>query len=211
MVIIPRVGKSDVPSARAEPVARLKAIASHYGLTVLDLSRTFDEIEPARLQIAAWDDHPNALGHRRLFLALAGAIVGNADLYHRLFDAHDEARNIRASCSRVEACHDRMDKNRGDRIELIEVGSALIHQAQVDRTVVAAPTIEVKVLTSPSVALRPSCVQSAIGQDGHCTPILHDEMSADMITCMDDLPEASTGELDERCLSLLAAEQGPRA
>jgi hypothetical protein len=85
MVIIPRVGKSDAPSVRAEPVARLKAIASHYGLTVLDLSDTFDEFEPATLQIAAWDDHPNAQGHHRLFLALARAVVRNESLYHRLF------------------------------------------------------------------------------------------------------------------------------
>ncbi len=40
MVIIPRVGKADAPPARAEPVARLKAIAAHQGLTVFDLSDT---------------------------------------------------------------------------------------------------------------------------------------------------------------------------
>jgi len=85
MVIIPRVGKADVPSARAEPVARLKAIASHYGLTVFDLSDTFDEFEPATLEIAASDDHPNAVGHRRLFLALARAMVRDDELYHLLF------------------------------------------------------------------------------------------------------------------------------
>jgi hypothetical protein len=92
MVIIPRVGKSDVPSARAEPVARLKAIAFHYGLTVLDLSDTFDEFEPAALQIAAWDDHPNALGHRRLFLALARAVVRDENLYDQLLRADHQRR-----------------------------------------------------------------------------------------------------------------------
>ena len=74
MVIIPRVGKADSPSARAEPVARLKAIAAHQGLTVFDLSDAFDAFDPAQLEIAAWDDHPNALGHRRLFLSLARAM-----------------------------------------------------------------------------------------------------------------------------------------
>ncbi len=63
MVIIPRVGKADVPAARAEPVARLKAIAAHQGLTVFDLSDTFDPFDPALIEIAAWDDHPNAMGH----------------------------------------------------------------------------------------------------------------------------------------------------
>ena len=63
MVIIPRVGKADAPPARAEPVARLKAMAAHHGLTVFDLSDTFDQFDPAMLEIAAWDDHPNAMGH----------------------------------------------------------------------------------------------------------------------------------------------------
>ena len=74
MVIIPRVGKADLPSLRAEPVARLRALAAHQGITVFDLSDTFDQIDPAKLEIAAWDDHPNVLGHHRLFLALARAV-----------------------------------------------------------------------------------------------------------------------------------------
>jgi hypothetical protein len=86
MVIIPRVGKSDLPAARAEPVARLKAIASHQALTVFDLSDTFDPFDPGQIEIAAWDDHPNAIGHRRLFLALARAMVKDQDLYHLLFN-----------------------------------------------------------------------------------------------------------------------------
>ena len=85
MAIIPRVGKSDLPEVRAEPVARLKAIASHQGLTVFDLSDTFDSFDPGSIEIAAWDDHPNAIGHRRLFLALARAVVKDQDLYRLLF------------------------------------------------------------------------------------------------------------------------------
>ena len=64
MVLIPRVGKEDVPAARAEPVARLKAMAAHNGLPIIDLTDTFDQIDPASLAIAAWDNHPNAMGHR---------------------------------------------------------------------------------------------------------------------------------------------------
>jgi hypothetical protein len=85
MVIIPRVGKADVPAARALPVAQLKAIAAHQGLTVFDLSDAFDHVDPAALEIAAWDDHPNAVGHRRLFLALARALVNDKELYRLLF------------------------------------------------------------------------------------------------------------------------------
>jgi hypothetical protein len=92
MVIIPRVGKADVPSQRAEPVARLQALASHQGLTVFDLSDTFDQLDPAKLEIAAWDDHPNAIGHHRLFLALARALVKDREVYRLLFLApvHNE-------------------------------------------------------------------------------------------------------------------------
>jgi hypothetical protein len=85
IVIIPRVGKADAPDTRAEPVARLKAVAAHNGLTVLDLTSSFDDFDPSLLEIAAWDDHPNAKGHRRLFLALARAVVANPDLYQLVF------------------------------------------------------------------------------------------------------------------------------
>jgi hypothetical protein len=85
MVIIPRVGKEDAPGARAGPVARLKALAAHNAVTVLDLSDTFDPFDPATLEIAAWDDHPNAKGHQRLFLALARAVIADRPLYHLLF------------------------------------------------------------------------------------------------------------------------------
>ena len=85
VVIIPRVGQSDAPEVRAEPVARLRAIAEHHALTVYDLSDTFDRFDPATLEVAAWDDHPNAAGHNRLFLALARAIVEDHPLYRWLF------------------------------------------------------------------------------------------------------------------------------
>jgi hypothetical protein len=91
-VVIPRVGKADAPSVRAEPVARLKAIAAHHGLTVFDLSNTFDAFEPTMLEIAAWDDHPNAAGHRRLFRALARAVVQDQELYRLLFSPNQERR-----------------------------------------------------------------------------------------------------------------------
>ncbi|MBV8308865.1 MAG: SGNH/GDSL hydrolase family protein [Planctomycetaceae bacterium] len=85
IVIIPRVGNADAPLARAEPVARLKAIASRQAIPVFDLSDTFDRYDPASLEIAAWDDHPNSLGHRRLFLALAQSLAADREFYRLLF------------------------------------------------------------------------------------------------------------------------------
>jgi hypothetical protein len=84
-LIIPRVGKADAPDLRAEPVARLRGIGAHHAIPLLDLSSTFDHFDPAKLEIAAWDDHPNVLGHRRLFLALARSLVDDKTLYETIF------------------------------------------------------------------------------------------------------------------------------
>jgi hypothetical protein len=84
-VIIPRVGRADAPAARAESVARLRGIAAHHAVPLFDLSGTFDGQDPALFELASWDDHPNALGHRRLFLALSRALVDDADLYQTMF------------------------------------------------------------------------------------------------------------------------------
>lgn len=84
-VIVPRVGVADAPAARAETVARLQGIAAHHAVTLFDLSGTFDRVNPSQLEIAAWDDHPNAQGHKRLFLALARHLVKDRSLYETLF------------------------------------------------------------------------------------------------------------------------------
>jgi hypothetical protein len=80
MLIIPRVGSEDAPNVRAEPVARLRALAAHHAITMYDLSDAFDHADPATLEIAVWDDHPNAMGHERLFEALSRAIAGDPAL-----------------------------------------------------------------------------------------------------------------------------------
>ncbi len=69
MVIIPRVGKEDAPDIRAEPVARLKALAAHHAVTVFDLSNTFDACDPAtardrRLGRPSQLDRTRAVVHR---------------------------------------------------------------------------------------------------------------------------------------------------
>ncbi len=83
--IIPRVGQADSPESRAETIARLQGIAAHHAITLFDLSNTFDHLDPSQLEIAAWDDHPNALGHRRLFLALARSLAKDKAIYDQLF------------------------------------------------------------------------------------------------------------------------------
>ena len=88
-VIIPRVGKADAPAARAETVARIHGMTAHHAVPLFDLSDTFDGRDPAEFEIAAWDDHPNARGHRRLFLALSRALMDDPTTAALLFP--DEA------------------------------------------------------------------------------------------------------------------------
>jgi hypothetical protein len=85
LLVIPRVGKADAPEARAEPVARLAGMAAHHALPVFDLSGTFDGRDPSQFEIDAWDDHHNASGHHRLFLALTRGLVDDRTLYQTLF------------------------------------------------------------------------------------------------------------------------------
>jgi hypothetical protein len=85
-LIVPRVGKADAPAERALVVAKHKEVAAHYQIPVIDLSATFDHKDPATIEIAAWDDHPNALGHKLLFRALAQGVVENPRLYQSIFD-----------------------------------------------------------------------------------------------------------------------------
>lgn len=84
-LILPRVGPADAPSARAEAVARHREIASRHHVPVFDLSSTFDARDPADLEIAPWDDHPNARGHRLLFRELARSLIDDESLYRTLF------------------------------------------------------------------------------------------------------------------------------
>jgi hypothetical protein len=100
LLIIPRVGKADAPAARAESIARFEGIAAHNAVPLFDLSTTFDERDPSRFEIAAWDDHPNALGHRRLFLGLTRALVDDQGLYETLFLSRPEP--MKSNVSRYE-------------------------------------------------------------------------------------------------------------
>jgi hypothetical protein len=85
MIIIPRVGKDSNPAERADSVGRLRAMAAANALPIYDLTDTFDGISPTQLEIAAYDDHPNAEGHERLFKALSHHLVTDQGRYELLF------------------------------------------------------------------------------------------------------------------------------
>ena len=85
IVVIPRVGKGDAPEERAPTISRFEAITDRLAIPLLDLSPTFDDRDPSAIEIAPWDDHPNAIGHRLLFEELARELVENASLYRILF------------------------------------------------------------------------------------------------------------------------------
>jgi hypothetical protein len=82
---IPRAARIDAPDARAGALARLAGIAARLAVPLIDLTPTFDRPDPSELSVAPWDDHPNAAGHRRLFLALARALADRPELYRTLF------------------------------------------------------------------------------------------------------------------------------
>ncbi len=85
IVAIPRAGGLDSPEACAGAVARLEGIAARQAVPVIDLTAAFGNQNASKFEVAAWDDHPNALGHRRIFLGLARGIADRPDLYRELF------------------------------------------------------------------------------------------------------------------------------
>jgi hypothetical protein len=87
LVMIPRASEDDGPGYRGPDEAKILAIAGRLGLPTLDVMDAYDETDPGALEIAPWDDHPNADGHRLLFLAMGRKIVEDAPLYRLIFDA----------------------------------------------------------------------------------------------------------------------------
>lgn len=74
-LIVPRAGLADAPEARAAGVARLLAIAGRHAVPAIDLSAAFDDEDLSDVELAPWDDHPNARGHQLLFIALAKTLL----------------------------------------------------------------------------------------------------------------------------------------
>ncbi len=86
MLIVPRVGDEDSAGVRAETEARLVAIANRLDIPLLNLSATFDNLDPTHLKIAPADDHPNAVGQKMLFRALVRELGNDESLSNLLFD-----------------------------------------------------------------------------------------------------------------------------
>ena len=70
MAYVPLLGPRDFDL----PVPTLLGIARGAGFLTLDLSGVYGGRDPEKLQIAAWDDHPNAAGHRLVADRLHAAI-----------------------------------------------------------------------------------------------------------------------------------------
>ncbi len=85
MIAIPRAGKADAIGARETAMAHLAGIAAHHATPMFDLTDSFDAYDSSKVEVAAWDDHPNAFGHRRIFLGLAKGLTENSDLYRTMF------------------------------------------------------------------------------------------------------------------------------
>jgi hypothetical protein len=85
VVMVPRASEADGPNERREDVARYTAAAARHALPMLDLSDSFDEADPSSVEIAPWDDHPNAKGHELLFRNLARRIAARPELVRTLF------------------------------------------------------------------------------------------------------------------------------
>ncbi|MDX2035194.1 MAG: SGNH/GDSL hydrolase family protein [Isosphaeraceae bacterium] len=84
LVVIPRAGKSDTPSSRAIPCALHRGVASRHGLPTIDVADAFDHLDASSVEISAWDDHPNTLGHERIFLGVARGLAADPHLAEAL-------------------------------------------------------------------------------------------------------------------------------
>jgi hypothetical protein len=85
LIAIPRAGKADSPEFREAAIARLTGIAARNATPLIDLTGAFDNFDVSKVELAAWDDHPNAFGHRRIFLGLVRGLIEQPGQYRTLF------------------------------------------------------------------------------------------------------------------------------
>ncbi len=86
-LLVPRASRDDASDARSLFAARQAGIAARHAVPLVDLSATFEPVEPAQVEIAPGDDHPNALGHKLLFEGLSKALLADPELARELFPA----------------------------------------------------------------------------------------------------------------------------
>ena len=102
-LLVPRACRDDDPTARALAAAHHEVIAARHGVPFLDLSASFDAVNPAEVEVSPGDDHPNTLGHRLLFEHLSRTLADHPTLAPLLFGATAAAANpaggAKSNCS----------------------------------------------------------------------------------------------------------------
>ncbi len=74
-VYLPRVREQ---AAEGSPEIEMR-LAQEAGFTILDLSGVYDGQDPALIEVAPWDNHPNAIGHRLIAEKLYRVLLDNQD------------------------------------------------------------------------------------------------------------------------------------
>ncbi|GIW85967.1 MAG: hypothetical protein KatS3mg108_0291 [Isosphaeraceae bacterium] len=82
---IPRASENDSPDSRLPDLQRLASLTHRLHIPFVDLMPALDDEDPADVEIAPWDDHPNTHGHKLIFRLLAQQIVQSPHLYRLLF------------------------------------------------------------------------------------------------------------------------------
>lgn len=70
-VFTPSIG----PFFHSKEFSSLSKIAINAGFIVIDLSRVYEGMDPEKLMLSEWDEHPNAIAHRLIAEALYKALV----------------------------------------------------------------------------------------------------------------------------------------
>jgi hypothetical protein len=77
VLILPR---SDGKDKSRRVIQLIQSTASRHGLDYLDLSDAFDELDEHEFRISDWDKHPNARGHRAIFIELRDVLLSRGGL-----------------------------------------------------------------------------------------------------------------------------------
>jgi hypothetical protein len=70
-VYLPGINETATPTELFE-------VASEAGFSIINLQGIYSDLDPATLQLAAWDDHPNAAAHQLIAEKLYTELKQNA-------------------------------------------------------------------------------------------------------------------------------------
>lgn len=83
VVVLPR---ADSKTESPRLFRLLNELALEHGLKCIDLSALFDDLELVEYQVAPWDCHPNALGHRLISRELGASLMADEDFAAEVSD-----------------------------------------------------------------------------------------------------------------------------